>query len=68
MLLNCLLPLTDRDLIGVCKQLIYYSLCESDLYADDNVYLQLLFSASISASAPPQTLIRSSECRSLACS
>ena len=51
---NCHLPLTDRVLICVCKQLIYYGLCESNLSANDNLYLQPLPRASITTSAPPQ--------------
>ena len=55
MQLNCHLPLTDRVLIWICKQLIYYGLC-ANLSANDNLYLQPLPSASITASAPPQII------------
>ena len=66
------LPLTDRVFIWVCKQLIYYVSVQWNLSANDDLYLQLLPRASITASAPPQIirhwiLIRSTQPRSFAC-
>ena len=64
----CHLPLTDRVLIWVCKQLTHFSLYVINLSARDNLCLQVLPSASIIPSAPPQIirhwiLIRSTQPR-----
>ena len=50
----CYLPLTHRVLIWVCKQLIMVSVQSNS--ANDNLHLQPLPNASITASAPPQIL------------
>ena len=52
------LALTDRVLIQACKQLVYGGPCESSLSGNDDLYLQLLPSTSIPASAAPQTIRR----------
>ena len=66
----CHLPLTERVLIWVCKQLSYFGLCVVNLSACDNLCLQVLPSASIITSAPPHIIrhwiiIRSIKPRSL---
>ena len=66
----CHLPLTERILIWVCKQLSYFGLCVVNLSARDNLCLQVLPSASIITSAQPQIIrhwifIRSVQARSL---